>query len=343
MRTPYTMQDPTKSADFEAEVSKKTIASIINHMIRVFHLPEANVPTKVCVSKNMAYDFTEETLTYGIKANLLANSEPFEPWITVLWKDIQKTKPKGYKYKWDVSNNEKDHMIEVQHVIKMLIYAKRITETGWSTLPLATVVHLGYYLNDQRNLWSIPKAFNQAKAWIPLSCWYGDKRPSYIDPRKSSTEWEKLQCRIAKEYLFAFCTKDGRTPFSQLLSLAAEMAGLQINTMTWLTVRAGEQILALLESWTGQVTGIEKEDLEKTKIVYNLASAVPIDKWTKKRQLLHERAKKGLALFASDVAHTATTMNWTVAIQTDPLPTDSQISIEEDGPDDFVDDGMQIG
>ena len=272
------MSNPTKSADLEAKVSKKTIASIINHMIRVFHLPEANVPTKVCVvSRDIVYDFMPGTLTYRIKANFVAD-KPFEDRITALWNEIQKTKPKQYGYKWNVSNNEKDHMIEVQHVVKMLTYAKRITETGWSNLSLATVVHLGYYLNDQRNLWSIPKAFNQAKAWIPLSCWYGHRRPSYINLRDSSTEWEKLQCRFAKEYLFAFCTEDGQTPFTRLLSLAAEMAGLPYNTMTWLTIRAGEEILALLESWTGQVTGIKEADLKTTKIVYNIASSVPIDK-----------------------------------------------------------------
>ena len=309
------------------------------------------------VPEDIAYQFTAETLTYRIKLDSTNIVKPFEGRITDLWEEIQKTKPQKYGYKWNVSNNEKDHMIEVQHIIKMLTHAGGITETGWSTLSLATVVHLGYYLNDQRNLWSIPAAFNRAKAYIPLSCWYGHQHPSYINLKKAGSDWEKLQCRLAREYLFAFCTEEGRTPFTQLVSLAAEMAGLQYNTMTWLTIRAGKELLALLGSWTeqvngineadltGQVTGINAADLNTTKIVYNIAEdGVPIGKWAEKRQELRERAEKGLALFASDVVHTATTMNWTIAIQTDPLPTntDSQISIEKDGQPDFVDDGMKI-
>lgn len=55
----------------------------------------------------------------------------------------------------------------------------------------------------------------------------------------------------------------------------------------------------------------------------------------RKRKQLRKRGNKGLALFASDIAHTATTMDLTVAIQTNPLLTDAPMSIETVRPDDF--------
>lgn len=79
----------------------------------------------------------------------------------------------------------------------------------------------------------------------------------------------KLQCRLAKDYLSAFCTEGGRTPFTDLLSITAGTAGLPNKSMTWLTVRAGKEIIALLNSWIERVTAIEGGVLGDTRIVYN--------------------------------------------------------------------------
>ena len=318
---------PSGVPDAKNEVSPKSIASIINHMIRVFILPQANKP-EIVVKESKDIDYEYIDFSYKIKGNPSTDQAKFvgtKERLNVRWEAIQTTrKPKKYNYTWDDSNTEKDHIIEVQHVIKMLLSANIITETGWSNIPLATIIHLGYYLNDPRNLWSIPKAYNQAKAYIPLAYWYGLEHPK----RKSHTKltkpeelpWENLQGDLVKEYLFAFCTVKGKTPFSGLATLAAEMAGLPYNTMTWLTIRAGKEICALLKSWAGTIEGIAKKDLEDLEALYHIDQNPDPERYGNKRKdlKLHERADKGLALFARDAAKTATYMSWDIAIQTDP-------------------------
>ncbi|KAK0506985.1 hypothetical protein JMJ35_010685 [Cladonia borealis] len=261
--------------------------------------------------------------------------KPFKKRIEESWNEIQSTKKTQYGYDFIASRIEKDHVLEVQHIVEMLTRARLVHETRWANLPLATIVHLAYYLNDQRNLWSIPKAFNQAKAYIPLYCWYGNHRPSYKIPSKmtkSVEDWEILQYQLAAEYLFAFCTSDGRTPFTQLLSLAAEMASLEENTMTWLTVKAGEEILKMIESWEGQVIGIKGGDLRSVKEAYSGNMDRLPKAFTQIKQQASERAKKGLAVFATDVADGAT-MVQTIATQTEDPATDlnPQIPQKEGG------------
>ena len=108
------------------------------------------------------------------------------------------------------------------------------------------------------------------------------------------------------------------------------MAGLELNTMTWLTVQAGQEILALIESWKGQVIGIEGEHLETVRDVNDVAKAGLSDKWTNIRQQVKERGVKGLAVFARDVADRAT-MNKSVEAQADlKVDSNSQISEQKD-------------
>ena len=77
-----------------------------------------------------------------------------------------------YKYTWDATKLEKDHAMEVQHVIKMLGDTGYHDDVRWAQATLTSVLHLGYYLNDRRNLWSIPAGLNRLKKCIPLRNWY---------------------------------------------------------------------------------------------------------------------------------------------------------------------------
>ena len=101
-------------------VTKKITASILNHMIRVFETPSANVITKVCVApEDVAYIFEEATISYRISTSS-TKFKDFEDRMTKLWKTIQDKKVPKYKYKMEFSNYEKDHVLEVQHIVDIL-------------------------------------------------------------------------------------------------------------------------------------------------------------------------------------------------------------------------------
>ena len=73
-----------------------------------------------------------------------------------------------YKYTWNATKLEKDHAMEVQHVNKMLVDSGYLDDVRWAQATLTSVLRLGYYLNDRRNLWSIPAGLNRLKKCMPL-------------------------------------------------------------------------------------------------------------------------------------------------------------------------------
>ncbi|KAL6716459.1 hypothetical protein ACLMJK_006026 [Lecanora helva] len=285
-------------------VNRKTKAALINHVLRVYALPEANEPLFVAKEfEKYFYDHSTSRFVLATSPKLEVNKEYFKEFMgaakTRFDDLIAATK---YKYTWDATKIEKDHVLEVQHVIKMLVDAGHLDDTKWSTVTLTSIFHLGFYLNDQRNLWNIPSALNQIKKLIPLSCWYRKQTATL----KKSEAVVKAFRDYVKEYLFAYCTRGGKTPFSELLDLSAEMSGLPDTPLTRLTKAAGTELFNLLAGWS-KYTGVSEYLAQKTSNVSNPEKNIADlygnekDSLLKKRKALTEQAEKGETLFASDV------------------------------------------
>lgn len=58
--------------------------------------------------------------------------------------------------------------MEVQHVSTMLVETEYLDDVRWAQANLTSALHLGYYLNDRRLLWSIPAGLNRLKKCIPF-------------------------------------------------------------------------------------------------------------------------------------------------------------------------------
>lgn len=113
--------------------------------------------------------------------------------------------------------------MEVQHVITMLVETGYFDDVRWAQATLTSVLHLGYYLNDRRILWSVPAGLNRLKKRIPLRNWYQQGAWTWV---KSITLRVPLRKRTSSENTsWLMQPRDGRTPFTELLDLSAENIG----------------------------------------------------------------------------------------------------------------------
>ena len=284
--------------------NRKTKSSLINHVLRVYTLPPANEPSYVAKEFGH-YFYNHDTARFSLDTppTVKDKDKNFMPFMTAAKARfdnlIAATK---YKYTWDANKFENDHVVEVQHVIKMLVDGGHLDDTKWTTATLTSVLHLGFYLNDQRNLWKIPKALNQIKKLIPLSCWYRKQTATSDKPKVVVEAFRDF----VKEYLFASSTADGRTPFTELFDLSAEMSGLPDTPLTQLTKAAGTELFNLLSGWS-KYTGVSDYLAQKTSNANNpeknIADLFGNEKSSllQKRKALTEQAGKGETLFASDV------------------------------------------
>ena len=331
----------------EQLASPRRIASLINQMLRVFALPHGNEPSFMVTSPKFTYDKSKAVYRTASDPTHHLHLISFEQASKVQFEAIKKAK--GYKYTWDSSQIKTSHVIEVQHIIMMVMCAGHLTESNWASLPLTMTVHLAFYLSNRRNLWRIPKGLGLVKSGIPLSCWYGSGRPPYIKghiPQANEINAFNLQSNLAKQYLFAYTNQDGQTPFCSLLDLAAEMSGLPFDSMTWVTVLAGKELYHLLESWSGQVDGldrnnmaqiralsVQKEALQKQGKILPEHQRLGLDK----QETLKRHTEKSLMLLTGDVDRTAQCMNDGKGIQTDLIPRaqkEAQTSQDSDDGDD---------
>ena len=193
--------------------------------------------------------------------------------------------------------------MEVQHVIKKLVEAGYLDDVRWGQATLTSVLHLGYYLNDRRNLWSIPAGLSRLKKTIPLRNWY--QHGAWVVDKVNYHEIVIAQKDFVREYLFAYATKDGRTPFTELLDLSAEMSGLPETELTWLTRAAGMEIFKLLTRWCDSL-GIDKQFSVRVQRVNKPEESIADlyrhegESLRAKRSSLTSRAAKGERLFVSD-------------------------------------------
>ena len=279
------------------QVSRRTKATLLKHVLRAYTLAAANEPAYVAKDYDYMYDHDEARFTI-----LGEDNGNFLSVVQKRFEDLQKATE--FNYKWNETKFEVDHAMELQHVVRMLALAGHLDDEKWTKTRLTCVLHLGFYLNDQRNLWLIPAAINQTKSRIPLSSWYQNKT-GFAD-KPNATEIAKEQKLFLQEYLFAYATKNGQTPFTELLNLSAEMSGLPETELTWLTKAAGIGIFSLLSGWCDSL-GISKQLSVKTKNANNpeksIADLLGHEKQflQKKRNNLLVKAEKGEALFASDV------------------------------------------
>ena len=277
-------------------VSRKTKAALMNHVLRAYTLVAANEP--VYAAENYDYMYDHDAARFVLLHDKNSN---FMSAVQKQFEDLNKAMT--YKYTWDGTKLEKDHAMEVQHVIKMLVDTGYLDDVRWAHATLTSVLHLGYYLNDRRNLWSIPAGLNRLKKTIPLRNWY--QQGAWMVGKVNYLEAFIAQKNFVKEYLFAYATEDGRTPFTELLDLSAEMSGLPETELTWLTRAAGMEIFNLLTGWCDSL-GIDKQFSVRAQKVSNPEESIADlysherESLRAKRSFLKLQAAKGERLFVSD-------------------------------------------
>lgn len=128
------------------------------------------------------------------------------------------------------------------------------------------------------------------------------------------------QKNFVKEYLFAYATEDGRTPFTEVLDLSAEMSGLPETELTWLTRAAGMEIFKLLTGWCDSL-GIDKNFSVRAQRVNNPEESIAdlynyeTQSLRAKRSFLKMQAAKGERLFVSDADKVRYTFDFDTGIQ----------------------------
>ena len=166
----------------------------MNHVLRAYTLVAANEPVYAAENYDYMYDHDAARfiLLHDKHSNFMsAAQKQFE--------DLKKAT--AYKYTWDATKTEKDHAMEVQHVLKMLVEAGYLDDVRWAQATLTSVLHLGCYLNDRRNLWSIPAGLNRFKKTIPFWNWY--RYGAWVVDKVNYHEIVIAQKKFVREYLFA--------------------------------------------------------------------------------------------------------------------------------------------
>lgn len=277
-------------------VSRKTKAALMNHVLRAYKLVAANEP--VYAAENYHYLYDHDAARFIL---LHDKNSSFMSAAQKHFEDLNKAMT--YKHTWDPTKLEKDHAMEIQNVIKILVDTGYLDDVRWAQVTLTSVLHLGYYLNDRRNLWSIPAGLNQLKKYIHWRNWY--QEGARMVGKVNWLEATVAQKDFVKNYLFAYATEDGRTPFTELLDLSAEMSGLPETELTWLTRAAGMEIFKLLTGWCNSL-GIDKQFSFQTQRVNNPQESIAdlysheIGYLRAKRSFLKMQAAKGERLFVSD-------------------------------------------
>ena len=147
------------------------------------------------------------------------------------------------------------------------------------------------------------------------------------------------QKNFVREYLFAYATEDGRTPFTELLDLSAEMSGVPETELTRLTRAAGMEIFQLLTGWCDSL-GIDKRFSVRAQRINNPKESIA-DLYSHdgeflraKRSFLKKQAAKGERLFVSD----ADKVRYTYDLDTGTKHYSPNYPVSEDGSfSDFVD------
>lgn len=129
------------------QVSRKTKAALMNHVLRAYTLVAANEP--VYAAENYEYMYDHDAARFILLHDKNSN------FLSAAQKRFDNlNKAMTYKYTWDGTKMEKDHAMEIQHVIKMLVETGYLDDVRWAQATFTSFLHLGYYLNDRRNLWS---------------------------------------------------------------------------------------------------------------------------------------------------------------------------------------------
>lgn len=95
--------------------------------------------------------------------------------------------------------------MEVQDVITMLVETGYRDDVRWPQATLTSVLHLGYYHNDRRILWSVPAGLNRLKKRIPLRNWY--QQGAWMVGKVNYLEATIAQKDFVREHLLAYSTE----------------------------------------------------------------------------------------------------------------------------------------
>jgi hypothetical protein len=223
-------------------MSKKAASTLLNSALRTF--PQSSngfTPNRVLLDTSYRFNNKNELSAYG-------NMAVDEPLARSKW-HYDKMRKAGWTENWN-ADFQKDHFVEVQHVIDLLA-GSPLSNGGWADAPYKQLLHLSWYLNDRRNTWNIPASLNIRKGKIQLF--------QYIQPesRTVAKGWEVAQLEFLAEYLFSWVEKEASsenkaTPFLQWLDLSSDMAAKPVNDVTPLTRWAGKRIFEeLVKAYLG--------------------------------------------------------------------------------------------
>ena len=219
-------------------MSRKEPASLINSTLRIFPQPDDGfMPDKVLVQPR--YTFTNNNQFYVTASSPIGNKSSTNP-MTRSREHFDKMRKAGWTTNWN-QTYQKDHFVEVQHVVDILAGGP-LGQGKWLSAPYEQYLHLSWYQNDRRNTWNIPASLNIRKGRILLS--------QYVNPELRNTTnqaIEDAQLDYLAEYLFCF-SQNGTTPFLQLIDLCIDMAACGKNEVTELTNYVGKRVFDLLVS-----------------------------------------------------------------------------------------------
>ncbi len=167
-------------------------------------------------------------------------------------------------------STEDDHFFEVQHICGFLLDSGVLEPDTALNQPVKLYAHLGYYINNQRNVYTIPVGINQMK-----------KKFLSALGNPSADPWFNREEALTMDYLLSFSTGTtmslapipvGTLPLSQepsreqiqlllnlhwqtpvalLVDLATDMAALHNIEVARLTRTVGEGMVAALKIWLG--------------------------------------------------------------------------------------------
>ncbi len=218
---------------------KIAISSLINGVLRSFDQPDPLAPA--CVLREVVYHLSND---HELDVSFGSCIQDVSSIVKEHFKTMKKQTSKAV---WN-EELQKDHFVEVQHVIRLLAMGTGpFAVMEYAQIPLVQYLHLSYYLNDRRNTWTIPASLNRRKGDVLLGIYTGGSWEAIA----KSTDTSLAEADFLTDYLFCFtATEDGgttfQTPFMSLISLAMDMALHPENDVTRLTVQMGISLWGLI-------------------------------------------------------------------------------------------------